>query len=130
MHNIKQNIKNHRIAITNLRKTRQEEGLELVALSNKISSANGMLKQYNLAIKVKKEELTTILDKKIKYGRMVEQFILNNNETYLKIQTIAKDKVNAFLTEYNGRKLLEFALAAVVEALRQRQDPQMELLIK
>ena len=61
---------------------------------------------------------------------MVEQFILNKNEIYLKIQTIAKDKVNAFLAEYNGRKLLEFALAAVVEALRQRQDPQMELLIK
>ena len=64
MHNIKQNIKNHRIAITNLRKTRQEEGLELVALSNKISSANGMLKQYNLAIKEKKESLLQFLIRK------------------------------------------------------------------
>jgi hypothetical protein len=49
---------------------------------------------------------------------MVEQFIVNN-EMYLKIQRIAKDKVNAFLTEYNGRKLLEFALTAVAESLRQ-----------
>jgi hypothetical protein len=76
---------------------------------------------------VKKEEPATILDKKIKYERMVEQFIVNN-EIYLKIQKIAKDKVNVFLTEHYGRKLLEFALAAVVEALR--QDPQRELLIK
>ena len=57
-----------------------------------------MLKQYNLAVKVKKEELAAILDKKIKYERMVEQIIVNNNEIYLKIQRIAKDKVNTFLT--------------------------------
>ena len=87
-----------------------------------------MLKQFNLALKVKKEELAIILDKKIKYERMVEQFIVNNNEIYLKIQKIAKDKVNTFLTEHYGRKLLEFALTAVAKALR--QDPQRELLIK
>ena len=130
MYNIEQNIEKHRWLIANLRKTKQKEGLELAALHNKISSANGMLKQYNLAIKEKKEELATILDKKIKYERMVEQFIVNNNEVYLKIQKIAKDKVNAFLTEYNGRKLLEFALTAVAESLRQRQDSQRKLLIK
>ena len=127
MYNIEQNIKKHRWIIANLRKTKQKEGLEHSALQNKISSANDMLKQFNLAIKVKKEEPATILDKKIKYERMVEQFIVNN-EIYLKIQKIAKDKVNVFLTEHYGRKLLEFALAAVVEALR--QDPQRELLIK
>jgi hypothetical protein len=128
MYNIEQNIKKYRWTIAHLRKTRQQDGLEHMDLNRKISSANGMLKQVNLAVKEKKEELATILDKKIMYGRMVEQFIANNNDIYLKIQTIAKDKVNAFLTEYNGRKLLEFAIAAVAEALR--QDPQRELLIK
>jgi hypothetical protein len=128
MYNIEQNIEKHRWVIANLRKTRQKEGLELAALNKKISPANDMLKQYNLAIKVKKEELATVLDKKIKYERMVEQFIVNNNEIYLKIQRIAKDKVNTFLTEHYGRKLLEFALT--LRTLRQRQDPQRELLIK
>jgi hypothetical protein len=98
MYNIEQNIKKHRWIITNLRKTKQKEVLQRVALGNKISSANGMLKQYNLAVEVKKEELAAILDKKIKYERMVEQIIVNNNEIYLKIQRIAKDKVNTFLT--------------------------------
>jgi hypothetical protein len=78
---------------------------------------------------MRKEGLAAILDKKIKYERMVEQFIINN-KMYLKIETTAKDKVNAFLTEFKGRKLLEFALAAVVESLRQRQEPLRELLIK
>jgi hypothetical protein len=45
-----------------------------------------------------------------------------------KIQNIAEDNVNSFLTGYNRMKLLEFALAAVTEALR--QDPQKELLIE
>jgi hypothetical protein len=130
MYNIKQNIEKHRRLIVFLRKTKHEEQLEHTAIHDKISSANGMLKQLNLSLKVKKEELAIILDKKIKYERMVEQFIVNKNEIYLKIQKIAKDKVNAFLTEHYGRKLLEFALAAVAEALRQRQDPQRELLIK
>jgi hypothetical protein len=130
MYNIEQNIEKHRWIIANLRKTKHKEQLELIALHNKISSANGMLKQFNLAVKVKKEELAIILDKKIKYERMVEPYIVNNNEIYLKIQTIAKDKVNAFLAEHYGRKLLEFALTAVAEALRQRQDLQRELLIK
>jgi hypothetical protein len=129
MCNIEQNIEKHRSLIAYLRKTKHKEQLEHAAIHDKISSANGMLKQLNLAIKVKKEELATVLDKKIKYERMVEQFIVNNKE-YLKIQTIAKGKVDAFLTEYKGRKLLEFALAAVVESLRQKREPQRELLLK
>ena len=120
MYNIEQNIKNYSWSITNLRKTRQEEGLELVALKQRIDSAKGILNQSNIALNEKKEELAAILEKKMKYERMVELFRLND-ETFLKIQRVAKDKVNAFLMEYNGRKLLEFALAAVAEV--QRQDP-------
>jgi hypothetical protein len=129
MYNIEQNIIKFRGVVAHLRRTRQREGLELVALEKKIRLANDILTQYNQTIKMRKEELATILDKKIKYERIVEQFIINN-KMYLKIETTAKDKVNAFLTEYKGRKLLEFALAAVVESLRQRQEPVRELLIK
>jgi hypothetical protein len=129
MCSIEQNIEKHKGLIAYLRKTKQREALELEALNNKIRSANDILTQYNQTIKVRKEELAAILDKKIKYKLMVEQFIVNNKE-YLKLQKIAKDKVSAFLTEYKGRKLLEFALAAVIESLRQRQELQRELLIK
>jgi hypothetical protein len=129
MCNIEENIVKFREAIAHLRKTRQKEGMELYALENKIRAANDILKQLNQVIEMRKDELSATLDKKIKYERMVEQFIVNNKE-YLKIQTIANDKVNAFLTEYKGRKLLEFALAAVVEALRQKQDSYRNLLIE
>ncbi|MGI8832623.1 MAG: hypothetical protein ACR2IS_08305, partial [Nitrososphaeraceae archaeon] len=42
--------------------------------------------------------------------------------------TVAEEKVKSFLGENNAMKLLEFALAAITEALR--QDPQKELLIE
>ena len=77
MYNIEQNIEKHRWIIAYLRKIKHKEQLELASLHNKISTASGMLKQYNLAIKEKKEELASILDKKIKYERMVEQFIVS-----------------------------------------------------
>ena len=104
MYNIEQNIEKHRWVIANLRKTRQKEGLELAALNKKISPANDMLKQYNLAVKVKKEELATILDKKIKYERMVEQFIVNN-EIYLKIQKIAISMSNGMAVHIRYNQL-------------------------
>ena len=61
MYNIEQNIKKHRWIIAYPRKTKQKERLEHAALHNKISSENCMLKQYNLAIKEKKEELLQFL---------------------------------------------------------------------
>jgi hypothetical protein len=130
MHNIEENIKKYRWIIAHLRETRRKQGIELFTLDNKIRSANDILKQLNQVIKIREEELAAVLDKKIKYELMAEQFIANNNKIFTKIQTTAKDKVNALLTEYKGRKLLEFALAAVVEALRQRQEPYRELLFK
>jgi hypothetical protein len=52
----------------------------------------------------------------------------NNDEVFLNIQTIAEEKVKALFGKNNAMKLLEFALIAVSEVLR--QDPQMELLIE
>src|SRR5918994_1785144 len=51
-----------------------------------------------------------------------------NNDNHLEVQNIVKEKVEAFLTEYDGRKLLEYALTAAVEALK--QDPQLEPLVE
>jgi hypothetical protein len=130
MHNIEENIKKYRWTIAHLREARRKQGIEMYDLDNKIRSANDILKQLNLVIKIRKEELAAILDKKIKYELMSEQFMANNNKIFTKIQKLAKDKVDAFLTEYKGRKLLEFALAAVVETLRQKNELHRELLFK
>jgi hypothetical protein len=127
MYNIEQNIRNCRLTIESMRQQRYEKSQELLVLNNKIDSAKGYLNQYNLALEEKKEELAAVLESKIKYERIVELF-KQNNETFLEIHKIAEGKVRAFLAENNGRKLLEFALSAVTQALR--LDPQRGLLIQ
>lgn len=67
-----------------------------------------------------------IHDEKETLEKLVYEF-KHNNKIY-QIQNVAKDKVSGFLTENDGSKLLDFALVAVAEALR--QDPQSNLLIE
>ena len=58
-----------------------------------------------------------VVGAKMKPQNSLSSMSIVNNEIYLKIQTIAKDKVNTFLTEHYGRKLLEYALTTVAEVL-------------
>jgi hypothetical protein len=55
MYNIEENIKKNRWVITHLRETRRKQGIELFTLDNKIRSANDILKQLNLVIKIRKD---------------------------------------------------------------------------
>ena len=56
MFNIEENIKKYRWTIARLRETRRKQGIEMYDLDNKIRSANDILKQLNLVIKMRKEE--------------------------------------------------------------------------
>lgn len=78
MFNIEENIKKYRWTIAHLRETRRKQGIEMYDLDNKIRSANDILKQLNLVIKMRKKELAEILDKQVKYKLMAEQFMANN----------------------------------------------------
>jgi hypothetical protein len=53
MFNIEENIKKYRWTIAHLRETRRKQGIELFTLDNKIRSANDILKQLNLVIKIR-----------------------------------------------------------------------------
>ncbi|HKI07810.1 MAG TPA: hypothetical protein VKA09_05400 [Nitrososphaeraceae archaeon] len=64
MCNIEQNIEKHRLLIAYLRKIKHKEQLEHAAIHDKIGSAYDMLKQLNLATKVKKESLLQFLIRK------------------------------------------------------------------
>jgi hypothetical protein len=77
------------------------------------------------ACKEIRDELINLHNEKNSLEKWLYEF-KHSNDDYLEVQNIVKEKVDAFLTEYNGRKLLEFALTAAAEALR--QDPQRETL--
>jgi CII-binding regulator of phage lambda lysogenization HflD len=127
LYNIESKIEKYKAAIAQLRLHRQTQGQELYALNNKIASAKSILNQYETAFGRLNKEFNSFREQIIGMEAMVEQFKVNN-KVYQNIQTIAEDKVRSFLEDNNTVKLLEFALLAICEALR--QDPQRGLLIE
>jgi hypothetical protein len=93
--------------------------------SEKAKSAKSNFDILKKACKEIRDELINLHNEKNSLEKWVYEF-KHSNDDYLEVQNIVKEKVDAFLTEYNGRKLLEFALTAAAEALR--QDPQRETL--
>ena len=102
-------------------------GQELYALNNKIASAKSILDQYEMAFGKLNMEFNSIREQINGMKALVEQFKVSD-KVYQNIHTVVEEKVKFFLGNNKTMKLLEFALAAVTEALR--QDPQKELIIK
>jgi hypothetical protein len=106
--------------------TELDEQKDLLShFSEKTKSAKSNFDILKKACKEIRDELVRLCNEKNCLAKWVYEF-KHSNDDYLEIQNIVKEKVDAFLTEYNGRKLLEFALTAAAEALR--QDPQREEL--
>jgi hypothetical protein len=90
--------------------------------NKKAASAISNLKVWKRACKEEFDEFMRIHNEKQSLTKWVYEF-KHNDGAYLEVQNVVKDRVNAFLTEYDGRKLLEFALAAAAEALK--LDPSL-----
>jgi hypothetical protein len=127
IYDIENKIENYKEAIARLRLQRSTIGQELYALNNKIASAKSILDQYEMAFGKLNKEFNSIRQQINGMKAMVEQFRVTD-KVFQNIHTVVEEKVKSFLADNNTMKLLEFALAAVTEALR--QDPQKELLIE
>jgi hypothetical protein len=66
-----------------------------------------------------RDEVVGLYNKKGSLVSWIHDF-KQNNTTCLEVQNVVKEKVEEFLNEYDGRKLLEFALTAAVEGLTTR----------
>ena len=127
IYDIENKIENYKEAIARLRLQRSTIGQELYALNNKIASAKAILDQYEMAFGKLNKEFNSIREQINGMTAMVEQFKVSD-KVYQNIHTVVEEKVKFFLGNNKTMKLLEFALAAVTESLR--QDPQKELLIE
>jgi hypothetical protein len=96
---------------------------QLEDLENKISSAEEQLSETDKACKLKFDELSGVCYQIQMLEYQIERF--KNSKSYQAIEKISKDKVNELLTE--NRKLLEYALVSVIEALK--NEPNRYLLI-
>lgn len=127
--------------LSSVGKRMEEVKRMLICLESELEEQKDLLHQYNektrsvksnlevweKACKELQDKFMKIHDEKETLEKLVYEF-KHNNKIYQEIQNVAKDKGSGFLTDYNGTKLLEFALIAVAEALR--QDPQRNLLIE
>lgn len=105
----------------------EEQKNLLLQYNEKTRSVKSNLEAWQKACKELQDKFMKIHDEREALEKFINEF-KHNNKIYLEIQNVAKDKVSRFLTEYDGSKLLEFALVAVAEALR--KDPQRNLLIE
>jgi hypothetical protein len=97
----------------------------LYRYNEKIARAKLIIQQLKKSYQEIKIEFSNIYNENQRLHKLTYEF-KHNDKGYLEVQNIAEDKVKTFLTGNNAMKLLEFALVAVTEGLR--QDPQRQPL--
>jgi transposase len=91
----------------------------LYQLNNQIATTSGILNSIRISCERKRKEIENLRNEKAKLEATVTEF-KNNNEEYLKIKQAAEENVKSVLM--NGKILLQFATASVIESLRRNPE--------
>jgi hypothetical protein len=97
----------------------------LQSVNDETASAKTLLNSYHLSCERKRQEAENFNSEISRLDTLVSRF-KNNNEEYLKIQQTAKNKVTTVLRD--NKQILQFALAAVIGALRRNPHKYNNLL--
>jgi hypothetical protein len=97
----------------------------LQSVNDETASAKTLLNSYHLSCERKRQEAENLNSEISRLDTLVSRF-KNNNEEYLKIQQTAKNKVTTVLRD--NKQILQFALAAVIGALRRNPHKYNNLL--
>ena len=95
-------------------------------LNDQIASAKALLNSYHISCECKRQESENLNNDISRLEVVISRF-KNNNEEYLKIKKTIEEEVNEFLID--GKALLQFALASVIEALRRNPDKYNNILM-
>lgn len=98
----------------------------LHTLNDQIASAKALLNSYHISCECKRQESENLNNDISRLEVVISRF-KNNNEEYLKIKKTIEEEVNEFLID--GKALLQFALASVIEALRRNPDKYNNILM-
>jgi hypothetical protein len=109
------------VADIELRKSVSDEQLQ--ALYNDIAIAKDNLSSANSGYKKKFAELSALYTQRQMLEYKIEQ--IKNSQDYKMIEQVAKEKVNELLAD--DRKLLEYALVSLIEALGSEPDSYLLL---
>jgi F0F1-type ATP synthase membrane subunit b/b' len=109
-----------------MQRTVQRLETYLHTLNDEIASAKALLNSYHKLCERKRQELENINNEASRIVTLVNRF-KNNNEEYIEIKKTVEEEVSKFLTD--GKVLLQFALASVIEAIRRDSDKYNNLLV-
>jgi hypothetical protein len=98
----------------------------LHSVNDEIASAKALLNSYHMLCERKRQESEHLNNNISRLETVISRF-KDNNEEYLKIKKTVEDKVGSVLTD--GKVVLQFALAVIIEALRRNLDKYNDLLI-
>jgi hypothetical protein len=94
-------------------------------VNDEIASAKALLNSYHTLCERKREEAANLNNEISRLEAIISRF-KNNKEKYLKIKKSVEEEVRSVLTD--GKILLQFALASVIEAIRRNPDKYDNLL--
>ena len=100
----------------------------LHSVNDEIASAKALLNSYHILCKRKRQESEHLNNKISRLETAISRFKNNNKEYLNKIKKIVEEEeVNKLLT--NGKLLLQFAVALVIEAIRRNPGKYNNLLM-
>ena len=95
-------------------------------VDDKTTSSKQLLNSYHILCERKREEIEHFNNEISRLVTLVNRF-KSNNEEYIKIKKTVEEEVSKFLTD--GKVLLQFALASVIEAIRRDSNKYNNLLV-
>ena len=92
----------------------------LYQLNNQIATTTKLLNSFRISCKRERTEIENLHNEKARLEAIVTGFKSNNEEYLNKIKQAAEEKIKDVLT--NGKFLLQFAVASVIESLRSNPE--------
>jgi hypothetical protein len=106
--------------VNTLEYNKQQSHTALSYFNNQIEMKSKALTSYRISCRRERREIEKLYNEKARLDAVVTGF-KNNNEEYLnKIKQAAEEKIKEVLT--NGKFLLQFAVASVIESLRSNPE--------
>src|SRR5215211_1603656 len=117
---LKTRLKRLRNNVNMLQFQRRIDKRSLYQLNNKIASTIKLLNSFRISCKRERREIENLYNEKAKLEAIVNEFKSNNEEYLNKIKQTVYEEVRSVLT--NGKFLLQFAVASVIESLRSNPE--------
>jgi hypothetical protein len=92
----------------------------LYQLNNQITLTTKLLNSIRISCERERREIENLYNEKARLEAIVTEFKSNNKEYLNKIKKAAEEKIKELFT--NGKLLLQFAVASVIESLRSNPD--------